>query len=250
MKNKKGDDWYPFWIDKWLFGSTKFEFTPAERSVWIDLLTLAHKDSGFIRANIDMPYPIEHLANIFVVPVDLLTTTIEKCIKNGKLEKLDDGSLFVASIERYELTKRHKRRFQKEESNKEENNIIKENRIEENRVEGVQKTDTPSAFADIDHKIKLSELLFSLILERKRDFKRPNIQQWTVHIDRMIRLDKRAPECIEAVIRWCQKDDFWQNNILSTQKLRKQFDQLELKMTPKEETMEQQMERLHKAGEI
>lgn len=98
--------------------------------------------------------------------------------------------------------------------------------------------------------IELSELLFSLILERKTDFKKPDIQRWAVHVDRMIRLDKRAPEQIEAVIRWCQKDDFWQNNILSAQKLRKQFDQLELKMTPSGETMEEQMARLRKAGKI
>jgi hypothetical protein len=45
----------------------------------------------------------------------------------------------------------------------------------------------------------------------------------------MIRLDNRAPESIEAVIRWCQADTFWQNNILSGAKLREQYDQLDLK---------------------
>jgi hypothetical protein len=76
---------------------------------------------------------------------------------------------------------------------------------------------------------RLSELLLNLILERKKDFKKPDLRSWSVSIERMIRLDKRTPERIEAVIRWCQQDDFWQNNILSTEKLRKQFDQLELK---------------------
>ena len=37
-------------------------------------------------------------------------------------------------------------------------------------------------------------------------------------------------EVIEKVIKWCQGDPFWQNNILSTAKLRKQYDQLALKM--------------------
>ena len=49
----------------------------------------------------------------------------------------------------------------------------------------------------------------------------------------MIRLDNRSAARIEEVLRWSQSDPFWQNNILSTEKLRKQFDQLELKM-PKE----------------
>ena len=45
----------------------------------------------------------------------------------------------------------------------------------------------------------------------------------------MIRLNNRKPEKIKEIIKWCQKDKFWQNNILSTQKLREQFDQLGLK---------------------
>ncbi|KXK29370.1 MAG: hypothetical protein UZ01_02264, partial [Candidatus Brocadia sinica] len=57
----------------------------------------------------------------------------------------------------------------------------------------------------------------------------PDLQKWATHIDKMIRLDKRPPEEIEKVVAWCQQDSFWQNNILSTEKLRKQYDQLYLK---------------------
>lgn len=78
----------------------------------------------------------------------------------------------------------------------------------------------------------LAELLLNLILERKPDFKKPNLQAWAKYIDKMIRGDKRTPERIEAVIRWCQRDSFWQANILSTAKLREKFDQLEMKMKP------------------
>ena len=46
----------------------------------------------------------------------------------------------------------------------------------------------------------------------------------------MIRLDNRQPNEIKAVIEWSQEDDFWQDNILSTTKLRKHFDQLSMKM--------------------
>jgi hypothetical protein len=74
-------------------------------------------------------------------------------------------------------------------------------------------------------------LLFNLILQRKPDFKQPDLQNWAKHIDLMIRSDNRNPQTIKAVIEWCQSDNFWQNNILSTDKLRKQFDRLELRMT-------------------
>lgn len=81
---------------------------------------------------------------------------------------------------------------------------------------------------------RLSKLLLDLILERKPDYKEPVLQKWAVHTDRMIRLDNRKVERIAEVIHWCQRDDFWQNNILSTDKLREQFDQLELKMAKAE----------------
>jgi hypothetical protein len=84
---------------------------------------------------------------------------------------------------------------------------------------------------------ELAFLLLQKIRERKPDFKEPNLNQWTKHIDLMIRIDNRKPEIIEKVIIWCQADcgdggkwKGWQNNILSTEKLRKQFDKLELAM--------------------
>ncbi len=62
----------------------------------------------------------------------------------------------------------------------------------------------------------------------------------------MFRLDDRTPERIEAVLRWCQKDPFWQNNILSTGALRKHFDRLELEMArhPARETTREQLARI------
>ncbi len=77
---------------------------------------------------------------------------------------------------------------------------------------------------------RLAELLFNELIKRKSDFKKPDLQKWSLHINRMTRLDNRKPKRIAEVIRWCQSDDFWQNNILSTDKLRKQFDKLELAM--------------------
>ena len=77
---------------------------------------------------------------------------------------------------------------------------------------------------------RLSVYLLDCILERKPDYKKPNLKKWATEIDKMIRLDERDPERVKEVIEWCQKDSFWQDNILSTEKLREQFDKLELKM--------------------
>ena len=73
---------------------------------------------------------------------------------------------------------------------------------------------------------KLSEYLFNKILEHNPEYKKPNLFSWSKHIDLMIRIDKRTPDKIREVIDWCQADDFWCKNILSTNKLRKQYDKL------------------------
>ena len=49
-------------------------------------------------------------------------------------------------------------------------------------------------------------------------------QKWADHIRLMIERDKRTPKQIHNMIDWCQADDFWRQNILSTAKLRKQYD--------------------------
>jgi len=99
--------------------------------------------------------------------------------------------------------------------------------VNEERQEGIE---VPK-FTEDSQPYKLTTLLFSLMLGNNPKAKIPaNRQKEMVHLERMIRLDKREPADIERVIRWCQVDDFWRANILSTSKLRKQYDQLWLKM--------------------
>jgi hypothetical protein len=75
--------------------------------------------------------------------------------------------------------------------------------------------------------IYLSSLLLELILKRKPDLKKPDLQKWAKEVGLMFTRDNRTKDRIEKVIRWCQADSFWQHNILSTNKLRKHFDLLE-----------------------
>ena len=85
------------------------------------------------------------------------------------------------------------------------------------------------AFSEDSPEVELSTLLFSLIRQRNPNHRAPNLQTWAGHVDRMIRIDHRDPAAIRRMIEWSQADDFWQNNILSTDTLRRQFDQLVLK---------------------
>jgi len=85
-------------------------------------------------------------------------------------------------------------------------------------------------FTSDSDEVRLSELLYDLILANNPKHKKPNIQTWAKYIDLAIRRDNRTPDDIEAVIRWAQSDHFWWSNILSTKKLREQFDALYSKM--------------------
>jgi hypothetical protein len=65
--------------------------------------------------------------------------------------------------------------------------------------------------------------------ENNPSCKEPNLHKWSEHIEKLMRIDKKQVDEIKMVIDWCQQDDFWKSNILSTEKLRKKFDQLVLK---------------------
>lgn len=85
-------------------------------------------------------------------------------------------------------------------------------------------------YSESSEEVRLSKLLFHLIRNRNSKQKQPLFQVWAKSIDLMMRIDGRKCWEIEEMINWCQADDFWQDNILSTIKLRKQYDQLTLKM--------------------
>ena len=117
MKKRTGDDWFPFWIDKWLLGSTRDELTIEQCAVWVDFLALSYKDEGYIRANEGIPYPIKRLSGLLNRPIKLIQQTIDRCLepKINKLRLESDGTLYVISHPEYELSKRHKRRLMEDD---------------------------------------------------------------------------------------------------------------------------------------
>lgn len=80
--------------------------------------------------------------------------------------------------------------------------------------------------------LALVDYFISLLDKRNYPWKnngKPDRQKWADGFDKILRIDGRAIEEIKAVLSWCQRDDFWQDNILSPVKLRKQYEQLVLK---------------------
>ena len=118
VKKRKVDPWFPFWIDKWLFGSTRIELEPDERGVFVDLISLSKKDSGYIRANEGVPYLENQLCGLLNITSELFQRTVKKCIKYGKTKKLKDGTLYMTSYEIYSLSDRQERRLEAEMAEK------------------------------------------------------------------------------------------------------------------------------------
>ena len=94
-------------------------------------------------------------------------------------------------------------------------------------------TITKEMFLSDSIEIRLSELLFSLMLKNNPKAKQPNLQTWAKEFGLAMRIDKRTEGELEKVIRWTQEDSFEFKNILSPGKLRKRFDQLWLKSQKK-----------------
>jgi len=147
MKEKETKIWIPLYVDKWIFGSTRLELEPDERGVFVDLMALAAKDDGYIRANPNMAYLPQQIAGLLNIPVELLERTIEKCVKYKKMVKQKNGILYMTNWDKYQFSERHKRRVMSAETDTmsakadtieknriEEKNIKEENRIEEKRV--------------------------------------------------------------------------------------------------------------------
>lgn len=111
MKKRITRSWIPFWGDKWLFGSMRQEFSAAERGIWWDLMAMAMKDDGYIRANEDFAYPIEQLAGFFLVPKDELQKAIDKFVEAEKLTRNEKGILYITNWKKYCFTDRHMRRL-------------------------------------------------------------------------------------------------------------------------------------------
>ena len=130
MKKRTSDKfWFPFWVDKWIFGSIRIECTPAERGIWVDLLSLASKDDGHIRANEETPYPLTQLSGMLIIPIDELDAAIKKFIKMKKLTLTKNKTLYVTTHEKYQFSDRHKRRVRNGMSAKPDTTAKKEDAI-------------------------------------------------------------------------------------------------------------------------
>ena len=111
-------------------------------------------------------------------------------------------------------------------------NALSGNNINASNVNNINASNVnnKNTFNENSIEYRLSYYLFSLILGNDPKYRQPDFQKWAKQIDLMIRMDQRYPEEIRSIIAFSQQDEFWKTNILSTDKLRKQYTKLLLKV--------------------
>lgn len=200
---------------------------------WVDLLLLANHETGFIRKRgiliaVDrgqVGYSEESLAERwqwsrgkvrrFLIELARLSRISHKISEKTIPKKTSVSSLInIINYDKYQM------------NSTEDDTEDGRKTVQEQRMKRMKR----KIFLSDSIEIRLSEFLLEKILFRNPNFKKPNLQTWAKDIDLMIHIDNRDKSEIRQVIEWCQQDQFWQSNILSTGKLRKQFDQLKAKM--------------------
>lgn len=161
----------------------------------------------------------------------------ERPIKNEQSPEQGDRSKMIAETDQ----KRSQRPIKNDRSNKETKNY-KEHKepkpLSEPSSDEENKTNPPARRKNQKPKppsadgMALANELLAEILANKPDFHLTDdrLANWARSADLMIASDKRSPPHVSALIRWVQHDSFWKSNVLSMDKLREKFDQLEMKM--------------------
>lgn len=105
--------WVKLYTNEWLHGSIRVDLTPAERSVWADLLALAglSRREGYLEYSEGLPYSEDDLVRLLNVSSDLVKSTIEKCTTEGRLSYDGDNTLTIVNWTKYQFVPTGKERM-------------------------------------------------------------------------------------------------------------------------------------------
>jgi len=163
---------------------------------------------------------------------------LDFCQRKVELSYSYDGENFKFQIPKLlEILDNYEANLQAEKkllANKKEKKKKKKEGEEENPISMREK------FADDDY--KRAVWMYEKIKNSLPNFKEPNFDTWAYEINLLVRIDGKSHTEIENVFSWANEDSFWRANILSPQKLRKQWDQLEAQMLRDKKEVESESE--------
>lgn len=99
-----------------------------------------------------------------------------------------------------------------------------------------KKPDTKAKYSEDNSYYKMAMYFFKRVEKVAQEAglphltKKANMQTWADDMRKLVELDGVTKKLAKEVMDWVVTDDFWKTNILSASKLRKQFDQLAIKL--------------------
>ena len=231
---------FQFYPGDWIKDPALRACTVSARGIWFDMICFMHQSIryGYFLAGNKIPTIEEAARMLGCSPIEFKDALVE-LERFDVFSRDDEGIIFSRRMLRDHKNRAEWAKRQRSHRTK-KNELIKRvakshGNVTHNVTLKSPLSSSSSSLKDLKHlsdsvEIRLSKMLFDLIRTRNPSHKEPNYQAWARQIDLMIRVDHRDPTEIKKVIQACQADAFWQNNILSTEKLRAQYDQLVLKL--------------------
>lgn len=194
----------------------------------------------FLRSYRNLREDLEYVENrsIKKYSLSVIKRKIDSLVEENRL-KIEDtelGTLFtVVNYESYQVLDNYKKSNLERRKNADGTGMERSGNNNKN-VKNVKNEKEDSTLRsklkfETNH-LKLAELLFKKIKENNPNAREPNLESWANTFRLMMERPKelRSGKDIQDLIIWSQDHHFWYKNILSADKLRKQFDRLQLEM--------------------
>ena len=95
--------WFKLYPNECINGSIRYQLSPAERSVWYDLLAFSAicSNTGLIADRDGKPLPHAFIANRFYVPEELFESAFKLCIEEGRITE-DEAGIHITNWAKYQ----------------------------------------------------------------------------------------------------------------------------------------------------
>lgn len=228
--------------DHWLY-TEKRKFSKFE--AWVDLLLIVnHEDSTFLLGKElihvkrgQRVISIRQLCERWSWSNTKVQNFLKLLEEDGMISVKSDTKKTVITIENYDFyqseqhTKTTQERHESDaEATQKHTNNNDNNENNDNKKKDKNRRKQP-VYSDDSPYMKMANYLHDKILEWKPDYVfTGNKQTWADEFRKLHEIDNRSKQDIKDVIDWATSNSFWQTNILSPKKLRKQFDTLQGQM--------------------
>lgn len=216
------------------------------QNLYLKLSLLSLKSEGALVFKDAIPYDEAMLSSILRVDIDTVRVGLELFKRLCLVEVMDNGTMYMADLQSMigrsssegERVKAYREKIKVTNGQlgiayEKRTNV--QNRTPELELE-LKKELKKEKYPQDSHSLILATLLMT---EHQRSDERYSVtpatlQKWAGDIDKIMRIDGRSFEEVEAVIRWCQTPGgFWVPNVLSGSKLREKFPTLVLQSQQK-----------------